>query len=140
MFCVKKKSKKKIKVKCQPQLHPQDQWIPIGTGNYYKGKWNHRTMFGDGIYVMQSGNCLIHFIKIFIYTLNHCVFTLFTCALCIKCTTYSVHPSISKPNYLILELHNYHFIRIPIYRLPSIYVSLLSQCILFLFTRFLDVL
>ncbi|CAH1710326.1 unnamed protein product [Aphis gossypii] len=55
MFCEKKKSKKKIKVKCQPQLHPKDQWIPIGTGNYYKGKWNHRTMSGDGIYVMQNG-------------------------------------------------------------------------------------
>jgi len=86
MFCEKKKSKKKIKVKFQPQLHPKDQWIPIGTGNYYKGKWNHRTMSGDGIYVMQNGNYLIHFIKIVIYTLNHYVFTLYTYVLSIRLT------------------------------------------------------
>ncbi|XP_025194374.1 MORN repeat-containing protein 5 [Melanaphis sacchari] len=50
-----KESKKQIKFKCKPQLHPSDQWVSIGTGNYYKGKWNHRTMSGDGIYVMQNG-------------------------------------------------------------------------------------
>ncbi|XP_026808980.1 MORN repeat-containing protein 5 [Rhopalosiphum maidis] len=55
MSCKKKQLIKKIKVKCKPQLHPYDQWFPVGTGNYYKGKWNHRTMSGDGIYVMQNG-------------------------------------------------------------------------------------
>lgn len=39
-----------------PPLYPSDQWIPIGTGNYYKGKWNHRTMSGFGVYVMPNGN------------------------------------------------------------------------------------
>lgn len=37
-------------------LHPSDQWIPIGIGNYYKGQWNHRTMSGNGVYVMPDGN------------------------------------------------------------------------------------
>lgn len=39
-----------------PPLHPSDQWVPTGTGNYYKGKWNHRTMSGNGIYVVPDGN------------------------------------------------------------------------------------
>jgi len=50
------KSRKKIKVNVKRQLHPNNKWIPIGTGNHYKGKWNHRTMSGDGVYVMQNGN------------------------------------------------------------------------------------
>lgn len=37
-------------------LHASDQWVPIGTGNYYKGEWNHRTMSGFGVYVMPNGN------------------------------------------------------------------------------------
>ncbi|XP_022183055.1 MORN repeat-containing protein 5 [Myzus persicae] len=55
MICSENKSKNKIKVRVKRQLHPNDQWIPIGTGNRYKGKWNHRTMSGDGVYVMQNG-------------------------------------------------------------------------------------
>lgn len=39
-------------------LHPSDQWIPVGIGNHYKGEWNHRTMSGNGIYVMLDGNHL----------------------------------------------------------------------------------
>lgn len=39
-----------------PPLYPKNQWIPIGTGNYYKGEWNHRTMSGKGVYVMLDGN------------------------------------------------------------------------------------
>jgi len=58
MACRDKKSQKKIKISRKPELHPNDQWFPIGTGNYYKGKWNHRTMSGDGIYVMKNGNHL----------------------------------------------------------------------------------
>lgn len=37
-------------------LHPSNKWIPVGIGNYYKGTWNHRTMFGNGILVMLNGN------------------------------------------------------------------------------------
>lgn len=37
-------------------LHPSDQWIRVGIGNYYKGEWNHRTMSGTGVYVMHDGN------------------------------------------------------------------------------------
>ena len=55
MICRGKKTKKKIIVNLEHQLHPNDQWFPIGTGNFYKGKWNHRTMSGDGVYVMQNG-------------------------------------------------------------------------------------
>lgn len=39
-----------------PTLHASDQWIAIGTGNYYKGEWDHRTMCGNGVYVMPDGN------------------------------------------------------------------------------------
>ncbi|VVC37346.1 Hypothetical protein CINCED_3A008622 [Cinara cedri] len=38
-----------------PPLHSSDQWVLIGTGNHYKGNWNHRTMSGYGIYVMLDG-------------------------------------------------------------------------------------
>lgn len=56
MSCKNKtKSKTKVKDDISP-LHPSDQWVPIGTGNYYKGKWNHRTMSGNGVYVMTDGN------------------------------------------------------------------------------------
>lgn len=60
MSCIEKKSRKKIKVRVKRQLHPSNQWIPIGTGNHYKGGWNHRTMSGNGVYVMQNGNHLKH--------------------------------------------------------------------------------
>jgi len=60
MICSEKKSRKKIKVSVKRQLHKNDQWIPLGTGNHYKGNWNHRTMSGDGVYVMQNGNHLKH--------------------------------------------------------------------------------
>lgn len=53
MTCREKKFRNKIK---DNQLHPNDQWFHIGTGNYYKGKWNHRTMSGYGVYAMQNGN------------------------------------------------------------------------------------
>ncbi|KAL4112942.1 hypothetical protein QTP88_016656 [Uroleucon formosanum] len=55
MICSEKKARRKIKVSMKRQLHPNNKWIPIGTGNHYKGKWNHRTMSGDGVYVMQNG-------------------------------------------------------------------------------------
>lgn len=50
--------KLKIKKSNNPTLplHPSDQWVLIGTGNYYKGQWNHRTMSGNGIYVVPDGN------------------------------------------------------------------------------------
>jgi len=37
-------------------LHSDNEWFPIGTGNYYKGSWNHRAMSGYGVYVMPNGN------------------------------------------------------------------------------------
>lgn len=39
-----------------PPLYSKDRWIPIGIGNYYKGQWNHRTMSGNGVYVMPDSN------------------------------------------------------------------------------------
>lgn len=39
-------------------LHPSDQWVPIGMGNYYKGGWNHRTMSGYGVYVTPNGKII----------------------------------------------------------------------------------
>lgn len=56
MLCKKTKSKIKDSDDISSPLHPSDQWIPIGTGNYYKGKWNHRTMSGNGVFVMPDGN------------------------------------------------------------------------------------
>lgn len=50
------KSKIKKSDNLTPPLHPSDHWVPIGTGNYYKGEWNHRTMSGHGIYVVPDGN------------------------------------------------------------------------------------
>lgn len=42
-----------------PTLYASDQWIAMGTGCYYKGEWNHRTMCGNGVYVMPDGNYYI---------------------------------------------------------------------------------
>lgn len=36
-------------------LHSSGQWISIGTGKY-KGNWNHRTLSGNGVYIMSDGN------------------------------------------------------------------------------------
>lgn len=58
-----------------PPLHPKNQWIPIGTGNYYKGEWNHRTMSGKGVYVMLNGKFFLDMMlwpKIKIYFVQKC--------------------------------------------------------------------
>lgn len=55
MASKKDKSIRKKRNIISPPLHPSDQWISIGSGNY-KGNWNHRTMSGNGVYVMFDGN------------------------------------------------------------------------------------
>jgi hypothetical protein len=54
--CTKMKDGVRNNIKLPPPLHPSDQWVAIGTGNYYKGEWNHWTMSGYGVYVIPNGN------------------------------------------------------------------------------------
>lgn len=51
-----KESKTRKKHNEMVALHSDDHWVPIGAGSYYKGKWNHRTMSGNGLYIMTDGN------------------------------------------------------------------------------------